>query len=190
MKLDKLRLKHPELFTTIDARSQGVSPQLLKHYLTQGLIERVSHGVYRFPSNNDISLESLIQETLKAVPQGVISHRTALRLFGLTEDAPAEIDLLVPDKNIPKRKLENVKLHPVVQRMMRHGVMTQHGIKVTCIERTLVDLLRGGEPLSLVITAFREAQNKKLKPSLAKIRRMGVLLHAKAKTDLFLKALL
>jgi len=190
VKLEKIRQNYPEFFTTAEAKKVGVSPQLLKHYLTKGLIERASHGVYRFPSDYGFDLENLIHETLKAVPQGIISHKTALKLYGLTDKAPPNIDLTVPDKNVPKRKLENVKLHPVVQRMMRQGIQTVRKIRVTTVERTLVDLLRTGEPLSFVIETFREAQAKNLKPSLAKIRKLGTALHAKAKTELFLEAIL
>jgi len=190
VKLEKLRLKHPDLFTTADARAAGVSPQIVKHYLTQGLVERVSHGVYRFPSEHLPDLESLVLEIQKAVPQAVASHKTALRLYGLTEEAPADLDFLVPDNNIPKRKLENVNLHPIVGRMMKHGISKLREIRLTSLERTFVDLLRAGDPLSLIINAFREAQSQGLKPSLPKIRKLGTLLHAKAKTDIFLKALL
>lgn len=190
MKLERLREKHSQIFTTSEANTLGVSPQLLRHYLAKGLIERASHGVYRFPSNYGLDLESQIKELLKAAPQAIISHKTALRLYGLTEETPAQIDLLVPDKNIPKRKFEDVKLHPLAAGLMRNGLTSLRGIRITSLERTLIDLLRAGEPLSLVMAAFRDAQNKKMKPSLTRIRKLGSQLHAKAKTALFLEALL
>ena len=190
MKLHHLQTHYPSIFTTEEAGSLGVSPQLLQHYHNKGLIERSSHGVYRFSDTLGISLESQIKEILKAVPHGIVSHKTALRLYGLTEEAPPHIDLIVPDKNIPKRKLDDVQLHPFAAALLKNGIIYLRGIRVTSLERTLVDLLRAGEPLSFVIAAFREAQSKKLKPKLPSIRRLGVLLHAKAKTNLFLEALL
>jgi hypothetical protein len=74
--------------------------------------------------------------------------------------------------------------------MMKNGIKTLRGMRVTVLERTFVDLLRAGESLSFLIAVFREAQNRKLKPSIPKIRRLGDLLHAKARTDHFLEALL
>jgi predicted transcriptional regulator of viral defense system len=190
VKIDQLRSRYPHVFTTAEARSAGVSPQLLKHYLVKGLIERASHGLYRFPSDYGLDLESQLRELLKAIPQAAVSHRTALRLYGLTEEAPPKIDLLVPDKNIPKRKLEDVELHAVAASLLRNGLTSIRGIRVTCVERTCVDLLRDGEPLSFVIAVFREAQSKKLKPSLVRVRRLGAQLRAKEKANLFLEALL
>jgi predicted transcriptional regulator of viral defense system len=179
VKIDRLRSRFSRVFTTAEARSAGVSPQLLRHYLGKGWVERAGHGLYRFPSDEDLDLESQIHELLKAVPQAVISHRTALRLFGLTEEAPPKIDLIVPDKNVPKRRLEDVELHPVAASLLRSGLTRVRGIPVTGIERTCVDLLRDGESISFVLSVFREAQEKNLKPSLVRIRKLGAQLRAK-----------
>lgn len=186
----RIQAKHPHIFTTSEANALGVSSQLLRHYLLKGLIERASHGVYRFPSASGLDLESQIKELLAGVPQAIVSHKTALRLYGLTEDNPPQIDLLVSDKNIPKRKLEDVRLHPSAAGLLRYGLTNLRGIPITSLERTLVDLLRFGEPLSMVIAAFREAQAKNMKPSLTRIRKLGSLLHAKARVAILLEALL
>lgn len=189
-KLETLRLKYPVHFTTTEAASLQISPQLLKYFLTKGHIERASHGVYRFPNEWDMSLEFQIKEILKAVPHGIISHKTALRLYGLTEEAPAQIDLIVSDKNIPKRKLEDVCLHPLAKSLIKNGITRLNGMHITSLERTLIDLLRNGEPMSFVIATYKEAQSKKLKPSLTRLKTLGKQLHAKAKIKLFLEALL
>ncbi len=94
------------------------------------------------------------------------------------------------DRNIPKRKLEDVQLHPFAIGLLRNGITSLRGIRITSLERTFVDLLRAGEPLSFILAAFREAQSKKLKPSLTRIRNLGSQLHAKARVALFLEALL
>ncbi len=190
MKLSALKAKNLSVFTATQAKKCGISPQLLAHYLKQGLIERVSHGVYRLADEPAaFDLESLIVEKLKAIPRGVIGLKTALRLYGLTEEVPGEIDILVPSTNIPKRKLEDVLLHPTKTEIYRIDVKKLRGIPVTSLERTLVDLLRTGESLSMVLNAYREAKGKKLSISLTKLKKLGSLFHARRKVDMLVEAL-
>lgn len=190
MKLSTLKAKNLSIFTATQAKKCGISPQLLAHYQKKGLIERVSHGVYRLTDEPAaFDLESLIAEKLKAIPRGVIGLKTALRLYGLTEEVPGEIDILVPSTNIPKRKLEDVLLHPTKAEIYRTDVKKLHGIPVTSLERTLVDLLRTGEPLSTVLNAYREAKAKKLSISLTKLKKLGTLFHARRKVDMLVEAL-
>lgn len=191
MKINALNNSNLSTFNTAQARKLGISPQLLAHYLKKGLIERISHGVYRLthqPAAFD--LESIIKEKLKAIPRGVIGLKTALRLYGLTEDAPGEIDILVPSRNIPKRQLEDVVLHSVKTEIYRMDVKRLRGIPVTSLERTFVDLLRTGESLSTVLNAYRAAQGKNLSISLTKLKKLGGVFHAGSKVNTLIEALI
>ena len=191
MKLQSLKKKGKLAFTTKEAARSGVSPQLLRHYLSKGLIEKSSHGVYRFAEPSSFaSFEQLLLEALKAVPQGVVGMKTALRLHGLTEELPESIDLIVPRTNIPKRKLVDVKLHPSPTDCYREDVLKIGAVPVTSIERTLVDLLRHGEPLSLAIRVYKEAQAKRKPVSLTKLKKLAATFRTKRKLAAFLEAIL
>lgn len=179
------------LFTTAQAKREGISAQLLAHYLKKRLVERVSHGVYRLADTpSPIDLESLIVEKLKAMPQGVIGFKTAIRLYGLTEEVPGEIDIIVPATNVPKRRLEDVELHPIKSEIYDKDVQRLRGIPVTTLERTLVDLLRAGEPISLIINIYRDAKTKRIPVSLTKLKRLGAIFRAKRKVELLIGVLL
>jgi len=190
MKLNRLKRKGKTPFTTEDARKEGVTPHLLYHYVKKGLLARVSHGVYAFPESQGTDLESLISEKLAAIPQGVIGLKTALRLHGLSEELPGEIEIIVPDNNVPKRKLEDVKLYPVSSHLLRIDVKTKRGIPVTSLERTLIDLLRSGEPMSFVLEVIKEARSKRKEVSFPKLKKLGDKLRAKARVERLLEALL
>lgn len=191
MKLQILKRKGKTAFTTAEASKLGISPQLLHHYVNRGLIEKSSHGVYRLADAASFGdFQQLLLEALKAIPQGIIGMKTALRLHGLTEELPETIDILVPRNNIPKRKLEDISIHPCPTDLYKEDAIKIGKIPVTSLERTLIDLLRAGEPLSAVLNAYREARAKKKTVSLPKLKKLSVLLRAKAKTAAFLEAIL
>jgi len=84
------------LFTTRQAAEAGYSPQLLIHHVRVGNVARLQRGIYRlvhFPSSEH---EELVRVWLWSEREGVMSHRTALSLHGLSDVLPAEIDLTVP----------------------------------------------------------------------------------------------
>ncbi|HLE11037.1 MAG TPA: hypothetical protein VI754_07285 [Bacteriovoracaceae bacterium] len=140
---------------------------------------------------NDTGLESIILEKLKIIPQGVIGFKTALRLYGLGEALSSEIDIIVPSSNIPKRVLEDVKLYPVPKNVHRISTKVISRIRVTSLERTLLDLMRRDEmPLSEVVVIYREAQNKKIPVSLSKMKGLSEKLYAKKVMEIFLKVII
>lgn len=191
MKLDVLKKKGKSAFTTAEASRLGISPQLLRHYLNKGLIEKSSHGVYRLADAASYGdFEQLLLEALKAIPQGIVGMKTALRLHGLTEELPETIDIMVPRNNIPKRKLEDISIHACPTELYKEDAIKIGKIPVTSLERTLIDLLRSGEPLSVALNAYREARAKKKAVSLPKLRKLSVLLRAKEKTAALLEAIL
>jgi len=84
------------LFTTIQAREAGYSPQLLVHHVRSGRVERVLRGIYRlvhFPAGEH---EELVAAWLWSERVGVVSHQTALALHELSDVLPAHIHLTVP----------------------------------------------------------------------------------------------
>lgn len=190
MALNSLKLIAKPYFSSESAARLGVSSRMLAYYAARGRLIRVSHGVYCFPGDQDLSLLGIIREKLSAVPKGVVGMRTALRLHGLGEEVPGTIDILVPDTNVPKRKIADVAFHRVKAHLISASVNKHQGVRVTSLERTLVDLLRAGEPLAFVLNVFNEAKAKNIPIRLPLIRQLGRKLRAKAKTERFLEAVL
>lgn len=84
-------LKRPS-FTSKDAHKYGVSAATLSHYVKQGAIERVGHGIYRAieaPRPDDFRWEDLV-EAIQRVKGGVVCLISALSLYDLTEEIPRQ----------------------------------------------------------------------------------------------------
>ncbi len=88
--LDKL-FNQP-IFTTKEARSIGIHPSLLAYYAKQGVIRRISRGVYRIESNYPPEgfLWTDLVEAVYGVNEGVICLISALAIYGLTEEIPRQ----------------------------------------------------------------------------------------------------
>jgi predicted transcriptional regulator of viral defense system len=163
------------------AESKGVSERMLRYYLTKGLLVRLSHGVYAFSDSLSFDFESLVKEKMAQAPQGILGMNSALKLYGLTEDDLPFIDLMVPKTNIPKKKIEDVKIHQVMEHLFNEGMTKVRGIKVTTIERTIVDFMkRRGTPKDARII-IQEAQKKKIKINFRELERLAKLFHVKSK---------
>lgn len=190
MKLTALKNKGFKTFNLAQAKRYGVTPSLLTHYIKKGLVSRVSHGLYRFSDDAPIDFESLLREKLKAIPQGIIGFQTAIRFYGLGEELPGEIDVIVPSTNIPKRKLEDVILHAAKTEIHKVDVKRVRGVRITSLERTIVDLLRTGASTSQAVSIYNQAKTKRLQVSLTKLKKLGSLFRAKRKVDAFIGAVL
>jgi len=186
-KLEKLKKSS---FGVKDAKRIGVSPRMLNYYVNKGLLTHISQGVYGFPDSLGIDLNSLIREKLLAYPKGIIGLKTALRLFDLTEEAPQSIDVIVPVSYFPRRKVEDVNLYRVKDKIFRIGVISKHEILMTSLERTIIDLLRVEEPVSLVIDVIKRAQTKRIKVDFTLLKKLSIIFRVKGKMTRLMEAIL
>jgi predicted transcriptional regulator of viral defense system len=62
----------------------------------RGTLERVAHGLYRFPAVPATALDQLMEATLWPRGLGVISHESALDLHDLCDVSPGKVHLTVP----------------------------------------------------------------------------------------------
>ena len=123
-----------------------------------------------------------------AIPQGIIGFYTALRIHEVTEELPPEIDIIVPQENVPKRRLQGVRLHRVKGDIYKKGVIKISGIPVTSLERTIIDLLRDGKAIALILDVLREARAQNKPVSLSEIKRLSILFRVKEKVKRLLEA--
>lgn len=142
---------------------------------------RLSQGVYAFSEQLNFDFESLIKEKLLQAPQAVVGMKSALRLYDLTEEAPDAIDLMVPKSNVPKKKMEDVQLYPVVDHLFDEGITKINGIPVTTLERTITDILRKkGTPKDGRMIIL-EAQRKGIEIDFSEFERLCTLFKVKLK---------
>lgn len=125
--------------TAAQARLAGVTRQAINKMTTRGTLERVSHGVYRlvyFPAS---PMDPYVEATLwPGTVRGVISHETALAIYGMSDVNPARIHVSVPRSWRLRRKVPNrLSLH----RLDLDGddVNIYEGVAVTTPERTIRD---------------------------------------------------
>lgn len=83
--------------TVDDARRAGIRPQRLAEMARRGALHREGLGLYRLDPFPAHELDSYRKATLWPYPvEGVLSHETALDLFGLSDVNPAKIHVTLP----------------------------------------------------------------------------------------------
>lgn len=125
--------------TARQAREAGISRQAINNMTARATLERVSRGVYRLVQFPDSAMDPYVEATLWPVPvQGVISHETALSIYGMSDVNPARIHVTVPRasrvrRSVPKR----LAIHRLD--LDANDVNIYEGVRVTTPERTIRD---------------------------------------------------
>jgi predicted transcriptional regulator of viral defense system len=93
--------------TPDDARERDIDPINLVRMFQRGHLERRATGVYRMRLTPPSSLDSYMEAVLwpgRGV-RGVLSHETALDLYGLSDVNPAKIDVTLPRAHRIRREV-------------------------------------------------------------------------------------
>jgi predicted transcriptional regulator of viral defense system len=100
--------------TTRDAEQLGIDPHRLQKMKTRGVLRHVDRGLFRFDDVPPGPLDQYAEATLWPLEiQGVLSHATALDLYGLCDINPTRIDVTVP------RGFRTTRTPPPVLRLHR-----------------------------------------------------------------------
>ncbi len=140
-------------FSARQARQVGISKALLSYHARRGKFLRVRRGIYRLSAFPEMPFADLFVAWLASGRKGVVSHESALALYGLSDLLPAEIHLTVPRS--ASRRLAGVRLHTA--KLGPDEVTHRHGLPVTSLLRTLADLILGGWPQEIITQAVRQA---------------------------------
>lgn len=163
--LNDLSASQRGMFTSAQARKFGVDRLALSRLELNGQIERVMHGVYRScaaPSFREEDVWAVWLALEPATPawerardgsQGVASHGTAAWLLGFGELNPVPITFTTPTRKQTRR--DGVRL--VKRKVTPDAVTTVCGIPATKPAKTVLDLLDGGEDLSLIANVLADA---------------------------------
>lgn len=114
--IDKLReiaLDQHGFVTTSQAKESGVSKATLSKLAARERIERVAHGVYRVPQVPSSHYDRFMLAVLwTGTTEALISHESALDIYGVCDVNPRAIDITVPEgKRISRRGGEGYRIH-------------------------------------------------------------------------------
>lgn len=133
------------VFTAVEARKAGIPSRMLSHFCKQGIIERISRGVYMgTQANMDIEFqwEDLARVAL-SVPRGVICLISALCYYDLTDQIMREFWIAVPHASKspqrPKTRIVRMRNIELGQTEIQIG---EQSLKIFDRERTVVDAFR------------------------------------------------
>jgi len=140
-------------FTTAQAQRAGYSRGLVAHHAKTGAFERVRSGVYRLTRFPGSPREDLYIAWLTAGTRAVVSHDSALELYGLSDLLPAETHLTLPRTS--SRRRQGIRMHTTI--LDASEITTRDGLPVTTVTRTIADVARSGAAPELIGQAVGEA---------------------------------
>lgn len=149
------QLKKLGVFRMEDAKRIGISQSSLSRMASSGRIERLAPGLYKHPKAS-ISGEELdfAVACTRFKPDAVVGGMTALFHYGLIEQVPQRIWVMLPYER---------RVHDPLYRCIRtktpfdKGVDVHKHYRITSLERTIVEAFRYASKIGLR-TAFRAAR--------------------------------
>ena len=139
-------LKKRGAMRRIELSDIGVHPETLARLVEEGLLTRVSRGLYQL-TDADITAPHNLAEVAKLVPKGVICLVSALQFHELTLQTPSRVWLAIG----PKARKPKIEYPPTrVVRFAKHalslgvGIHTIDGVSVPVFNpaKTVVDCFR------------------------------------------------
>ena len=140
-------------FTTAQAHQAGYSRGLVAHHAKAGTFERVRSGVYRLARFPGSAREDLYIAWLEAGSRAVISHDSALELYGLSDLLPTETHVTLPRTS--SRRRSGIRMHTTT--LDATDVAVRDGLPVTTAARSIADVARSGGAAELIGQAVHEA---------------------------------
>ncbi len=133
------KLKKLGVFTRSQAATMGLSHQSLSRLVEEGKIIRVGRGMYLHADGNlgrDIDYQVACT---KFGPKSAIGGLTALFHYGLIEQVPGQVWVLVPPNQITHARLYRLirtKINP------DRGIINENGYRIVSVERAVLEGLK------------------------------------------------
>ncbi|MBJ7600025.1 type IV toxin-antitoxin system AbiEi family antitoxin domain-containing protein [Candidatus Nephthysia bennettiae] len=161
--------------TTAQAAAVGVHRNTLRDQAHEGgRFERAARGLYRLRFYPRSPFEQVAAAWVQAGPGlAVVSHESALELYGLADVVPNEVHLTLPREYRHRRPHPGARLHRPRTPLRDNEVRRRHGFRTTTTERTLLDVLEAGTQPEQVELALRQALERALTTP-ARMRRASV----------------
>jgi predicted transcriptional regulator of viral defense system len=140
-------------FTAKQAHEAGYSRERLSDLTTRDQFIRVQQGIYRLPHFPASRFEDLFIAQMRAGPNSVISHDSALAVYNLSDVLPAEIHVIMPRTG--SRRRAGIRLH--TNNIKIDEITKREGLAITTPSRTIADVIVNGLGSDLVRQAVEEA---------------------------------
>lgn len=140
-------------FTARQAREVGFTWERLSSNVKGGRFLRITQGIYRLFHFPGTPHEDLFVAWLRTGKDSVISHESALSIYGLTDVLPSEVHVIVP--RTASRRRSGIRLH--TSRLNPGDVTSREGLPVTTVSRTITDVIVSGLAYEHIRNAIREA---------------------------------
>lgn len=129
--------------TTSEILNMNISKPLIKKYVENGLLRKVSHGLYI--DNNLLQDDEYIFQ--KRYPEAIFSYNTALYFLNLSNRAPHKIEITLSNR---KRIKCDYEVHYISDKYYDIGIikiesMFGNPIRIYNAERSICDMLRNGD---------------------------------------------
>lgn len=152
------------LVTASQARALGIRDSILARLTQRGKLERVARGVYRIPYFPADRLSQYREAVLWArASQGpeqvVLSHETALGVYGISDVNPSRVHLTVPnDARLRRRKPKGIVIH---RGALPPSDVTMHeGLPVTTVAKSVMDVMETTGKLGVARQAIKDARQE------------------------------
>lgn len=147
--------------TVRQATDAGIPPVELRKLAQRGRLDHPAHGVYRVTAFPRRESDELMEATLWPDGRGVISHESALILWGLADVNPRRIHVTVPPPYRPRRQGGNL-YHIWTHDLDKNETDYVDGIPTVTPERAILDSARHGLQRRFVEQAILSARNRQL----------------------------
>lgn len=150
-----------------DLDALGLPSVALTRLVRQGLLTRVSRGLYARPDRS-VSEHGTLAEVARRHPQAIVCLLSALRVHELTAQSPFEVWLAIPNKaRAPKMDYPPLRIVRFSGPALTKGIEEQQidgvTVRVTSIARTVADCFkfRNKIGLDVAMEALQEAWRAK-----------------------------
>jgi predicted transcriptional regulator of viral defense system len=150
--------------TARQARELGVDRDALAYHVRPGgRLERAARGLYRLRFFPRSPFDHVAAAWVANGPgEAVISHESALELYELSDVIPDEVHLTLSRERRSRRARDGVRLHRPRTALRDEEVRTVHGMRVTSVERTLLDVLQDASQPEQIDAAISQALGRAL----------------------------
>lgn len=160
-------------------KKAGISATTLKRWVKAGILQKSGRGLYIHPESlEDPRMEDFSAACAHFGKDSAVGGLTALFYYGLIEQVPTQIWLIVPTGTKTKiSKYRTIRTNT----SFKEGIDKHDGFRITSIERTLIEGLKFQSKIGLrtVIGAIRRAIKEK-KTNEVKIGKMATKLNMRS----------
>jgi predicted transcriptional regulator of viral defense system len=175
-------------FSPRDIKRLGITPAQLKPLLNEEQVLRLGRGIYVLPGT-DLDDEALFRSaSMRIDGPSAVCLISALAFYGITDELPKKIWLLVPENKHTAHK--DIRLLRRNDPQWKVGIIANDGYKITSLERSIVDALalKRIVGVSVGVSALKAALTQK-KTTLDKILKTATQLRVDHQIMSYIEAL-